>query len=201
MLARKYQLLEGTPPIAADLIDKLCVLEPSARLGGAWSVEADTTDPSKLSGIEPRLLGHAALRAHPFFEGLPATDLHLFPVPQPTAEEIEMNELVRSECLNQHMLVPILRLRTEDPGVESRARQVRKIGTEGIDAVFGATEADRTAAVASWSDDFKLVRAPPAISRNPLFAEQATARLIAPVLHRTHGRCRRWHSRRANATC
>jgi hypothetical protein len=129
VLARKYQLLEGTPPIAADLIDKLCVLEPSARLGGAWSVEADTTDPSKLSGIEPRLLGHAALRAHPFFEGLPATDLHLFPVPQPTAEEIEMNELVR------------------------------KIGTEGIDAVFGATEADRTAAVASWSDDFKLAMA------------------------------------------
>ena len=67
------------PPVPADLIEKLVQIEPKARLGGAWSEEADALDPIILKGpklLEPRTLGHAALRAHPFFDGLPATELY-----------------------------------------------------------------------------------------------------------------------------
>ena len=125
VLARKYMLLEGTPDVVADLIDKLCQLEPSGRLGGAANAETDAVDPASISGLEPRPLGHSALWAHPFFRGLPSTNLHREPVPQPSADEIELNELVR------------------------------KIGTEGLPAVFGPTPQEAFACVAGWSQEYK----------------------------------------------
>jgi len=125
VLARSYQLIEGTPAVVADLVEKLCVLEPKQRLGGKWSTEADATDPSSLVGTEPRTLGHAALRAHPFFAGLPASGLHLLPVPHPTEEEKELNDMVR------------------------------RIAERGVSGEFGATAAERAAAVAGWSDEYK----------------------------------------------
>jgi len=44
VLARKYQLPEGVPVVAADLIGKLLVLEPAKRLGGRWPAGVPPAD-------------------------------------------------------------------------------------------------------------------------------------------------------------
>ena len=44
VLARKYQLPEGMPVVAADLVGKLLVLEPAKRLGGRWPAGVPPAD-------------------------------------------------------------------------------------------------------------------------------------------------------------
>ena len=91
VLARKFQLPDGTPPEAASLVEALCVLDPRARLGGVWTADADATDPATISGTAPRALGgHAAVRAHPFFAPHTGLELWKAPVPELSEGEIEL---------------------------------------------------------------------------------------------------------------
>ena len=66
----------GMPPVAADLIEQLCVLEPAKRLGGAAEL------------CEPPAGRHEALRAHPFFDGCRGPQLSSAPLPVPTLAEL-----------------------------------------------------------------------------------------------------------------
>ena len=101
VLARKYRLPEGTPPLAASLIGALCMLEPEERLGGKWTAEANAVDPATVKGVAPRALGgHAEIRAHPFFAPLfaelgAATGLHKMPVPKILEAELALSEQVK----------------------------------------------------------------------------------------------------------
>jgi len=120
-LAKKYQLPEGMPAVAADLIHKLLVIEPHKRLGGRWPEglpAADKLDPRKLkakasSGASggdggeggtskvdeadfrmARTYDHEAIRAHPFFEGLRSRELYKEKVPLPMLSELAMREVM-----------------------------------------------------------------------------------------------------------
>ena len=126
VLAKKYRLPEGTPPLAASLVDALCMIEPKERLGGAWAAEADAVDPTTLKGTAPRAgLGHDALRAHPFFE------------------PYRMRELWKVKC-------PLL-----SPEEEKLIDLVKRIDeAHGVKAL-GATPEEQAATVAGWSADWK----------------------------------------------
>ena len=110
VLARKYQLPEGVPVVAADLIGKLLVLDPAKRLGGRWPAGVPPADQlgvkKKDKGGEEgsdssvaafrmtRTYDHEAIRAHPFFEGARARDLYKQKVPLPMLSEIAMREVM-----------------------------------------------------------------------------------------------------------
>ena len=108
------------------IVDELCVVEPTERLGGKWSPEAEAVDPATLKGIEPRTLGHAALRAHPFFaEHAPdESPAHTRPVPTPPQEELALHAVVK------------------------------RVQAEGITA-FGETAEARAAAIAAMTPKVK----------------------------------------------
>ena len=126
VLAKKYRLPEGTPPVAASLIDQLCMLEPKERLGGQWTVEADMVDPCTLKGTAPRPgLGHAAVRAHEFFAPYPMLELHTVKCPLLSPEEETLIDLVK---------------KIDD--------------AKGVSAL-GATAEEQQATVAGWDADWK----------------------------------------------
>lgn len=104
-LERKFALLEGTPLVAADLINKLLVIEPHKRLGGRWPAGARSADKLGVTEAEkeekgaaafsaPRTYDHEAIRAHPFFEGRRARDLYKQQVPLPMLSELAMREVM-----------------------------------------------------------------------------------------------------------
>ena len=75
---RKFRLDEGFPPAAADLVERLLVLEPTGRLGGATEEDPQAR--------------HGAIRAHRFFDGVRASaearTLHRAPLPMPSLLEL-----------------------------------------------------------------------------------------------------------------
>ena len=126
VLARKYRLPEGTPLLAESLIEQLCVVAPKERLGGAWTAEADSVDPTTLKGTEPRTgLGHAAIRAHPFFAEYPQLELWKVKCPTLSAAEEQLIDLVK---------------KIDD--------------AKGVSAL-GATADDQARTVAGWSEEWK----------------------------------------------
>ncbi|KAL3928415.1 MAG: hypothetical protein SGPRY_002398, partial [Prymnesium sp.] len=87
-LARKFAFPEGMPSLAADLIDKLLVIEPSGRLGG------DDEDHC------------ATILKHPWFDGCPQAEIHKAPLPVPSLEELALqpgvDEVLRLAALSPH---------------------------------------------------------------------------------------------------
>ena len=78
MLACKYRLPEGFPPVAAELVTALLVLPPTERLGGA--------------AAEGAAARHGRIRNHAFFAGVQgaadARTLHTAPLPLPSLQEL-----------------------------------------------------------------------------------------------------------------
>ena len=78
MLACKYRLPEGFPPVAAELVTALLVLPPTERLGGA--------------AAEGAAARHGRIRSHAFFAGVQgaadARTLHTAPLPLPSLQEL-----------------------------------------------------------------------------------------------------------------
>jgi 3-phosphoinositide dependent protein kinase-1 len=99
VLACKYRLPEGMPPVAADLIEKLLVVEPERRLGGRWPEGRPAASQLKGTGgpdfLAPVKYYHEEIRAHPFFEGHRGRELWKARVPLPTLEDMAMRELMQ----------------------------------------------------------------------------------------------------------
>ena len=78
VLACKYRLPEGFPPVAAELVTALFVLPPTERLGGA--------------AAEGAAARHGRIRSHAFFAGVQgaadARTLHTAPLPLPSLQEL-----------------------------------------------------------------------------------------------------------------
>jgi len=80
-LGQHYILPGGMPDAAVSLIESLCVIKPSARLGGAAEIN------------QPSAARHGLIRAHPFFScldqhALLELRLHEAPIPVPTLSEL-----------------------------------------------------------------------------------------------------------------
>lgn len=159
VLARKFRLPEGTPPHAASLIEALCVLEPTERLGGKWTEAADAVEPTSISGMEGRELGgHAAIRAHPLFAAYPMLDLHRVPCPTMTEEECALSDQVK--------LIDEIR---------------QKEGGGGVRAL-GEEAAIQRAVVESWSDEWRMAVAFECGKRDLLGDEMRELLKMGPAL-------------------